>query len=179
MKRAGRIILLAVMVAGGCWLWRHFHPTPQEAIRRRIAEVAAAVSYTEPGGLIAQAVKAQKLAGYFAPEVTILIQVAGQSDYELASRGEIQRNALALRSRFHSLKVQLLDPNVLLGADQQSAIVDLTLRAETAGDEYLAVQEMKFTLRQVEGEWLIVRIETVKTLNRAPTPHARETPACA
>ena len=57
--------------------------------------------------------------------------------------------------------------------------MELTLRAESAGDQYLVVQEMKFTLRKVDGEWLILRVETVKTLNRAPTLHRRDAPAWA
>ena len=174
MKLAGRIILAGIMVALGLWLWRHFHPTPQEAIRRRLTEVARAASYTEPGGLLARATKAQRLAGYFAPEVAIRIDLPDASRQEAASRDEIMQIALRLRGMFRSFTVQLLDPNITVGADKKSAIVDLTLRAETAGDQYLVVQEIKCTLRQIDGEWIIIRVETVKTLNRAPTPRARE-----
>lgn len=175
MKLALRIILVVVAIALGFWLWRYWHPTPQEAIRRRLADVARAVSYTEPGGLLTRAVKAQELAGYFAPEVAVRIDLPDQSRHEAASRDEIMQITLRLRTMFRSFKVQLLDPNITVGADQKSAIVDLTLRAETAGDKYLVVQEIKFTLRQVDGEWIIIRVETVRTLNRAPTPRSRET----
>jgi hypothetical protein len=179
MKLAGRIVLVVVVVALGLWLWRYFHPTPQEAIRRRLADLARAASYTEPGGLIARTAKAQRLAGYFAPEVAVRIDLPDQSRHEAASRDEIMRIAMALPTWFRSFKVAILDPNILLGADQKSASVDLTLRAETPGDQYLIVQEIKCTLRQVDGEWLILRVDTVRTLNRAPTPRARETPALA
>ena len=179
MKFVARIILALLVVALGIWLWHYFHPTPQEAIRRRLADVARAASYTEPGGMIARAAKAQKLAGYFAPEVAVRIDLPGESRHEAASRDEIMRKAIGLRTWFHSFKIQLLDPNITIGADQKSAIVDLTFRAETAGDQYLVVQEIKCTLRQVEGEWIILRVDTVKTLNRAPTPRSRETPALA
>jgi hypothetical protein len=40
----------------------------------------------------------------------------------------------------------------------------------------LIVQEIKCTLRQLDGEWIILRVETVKTLNRAPTRRSSETP---
>jgi hypothetical protein len=179
MKLALRIILAVAVAALGLWLWRYFHPTPQEAIRRRLADVARAVSYTEPGGLIARTVKAQELAGYFAPEVAVRIDLPDQSRHEAASRDEIMGIMIRLRTVFRSFKVQLLDPNITVGADQKSALVDLTLRAETVGDQYLVVQEIKCTLRQVDGEWIILRVETVKTLNRAPTPRLRATPALA
>lgn len=179
MKLALRITLVLLVVALGLWVWRYFHPSPQEAIRRRLADVARAASYTEPGGMIARAAKAQKLAGYFATEVSILIDLPGQSRHEAASRDEIMRSAIGTRNVFRSFKVQLLDPNITVGGDQKSAIVDLTLRVETPGDQYLIVQEIKCTLRQVDGEWIIVRVDTVKTLNRAPAPRSRETPALA
>jgi len=176
VKIALRVILLLLVVALGVWLWRYFHPSPQEAIRRRLADVARAASYTEPGGMIARAAKAQKLAGYFATEVSILIDVPDQSHHEAASRDEIMRSAIGMRNVFRSFQVQLLDPNITVGGDQKSASVDLTLRVETPGDQYLIVQEIKCILRQVEGEWIILRVETVKTLNRAPTPSSPETP---
>lgn len=179
MKLARRIILIGVVVALSVWLWRYFHPSPQDAIRRRLADVARTASYTEPGGLIARAAKAQKLASYFAPEVAVRIDLPDQSRHEAASRDEIMQRVLGLRSFFRSFKVELLDPNITVGADQKSAIVDLTLRVETPGDQYLIVQEIKCTLRQMDGEWIIIRVETVKTLNRAPTPRPHETPALA
>jgi hypothetical protein len=176
MKLALRVVLFLVVFALGVWLWRYFHPSPQEAIRRRLADVARAASYTEPGGMIGRAARAQKLAGYFAPEIAIRIDLPNQSSHEAASREEIMQTALRLRSVFQSFKVQLLDPNITVGADQKSAIVDLTLRAETPGDQFLVVQEIKCTLRQVDGEWIILRVDTVRTLNRAPTPRSREAP---
>jgi hypothetical protein len=81
-----------------------------------------------------------------------------------------------MRNVFRSFKVQLLDPNITVGGDQKSASVDLTLRVETPGDQYLIVQEIKCTLRQLDGEWIILRVDTVKTLNRAPTRRSTETP---
>lgn len=176
MKLALRIVLLATVVALGLWLWLYFHPSPEAAVRRRLAEVARAASYTEPGGLIARAARAQKLAGYFTPEVSIVIDLPGQSRHEAASRDDIMRNALGMRAYIQSLKVSLLDPDITIGADKKSALVDLTLRAETPGDQYLIVQEIKCTLREVDGEWLILRVETVRTLNRAPTPRSIDAP---
>jgi hypothetical protein len=36
------------------------------------------------------------------------------------------------------------------------------------------VQEMKFTMKEVEGAWLIVRVETVRTLNQRLAPPDRQ-----
>lgn len=181
MKITFRLILLAAVLGAGVWLWLYFHPSPEETIRRRLTALARDVSFSEREGMIARAAHAQSLAGYFAPDLSLRIDLPELSSHESLSRDEITRLALALRSapNFRSLKVQILDPVITLGANLQSADVELTLRAESAGDKYLVVQEMKFTLRKVDGEWLILRVETVKTLNRAPTRHRREAPAWA
>jgi hypothetical protein len=181
MKTVVRILLLVALVGGGVWLWMYFHPGPEETIRRRLADVAQEVSFSADEGMVAKAVHAQKLSSYFAPEVSLMIDLPEISSHEGMSRDEIMKFALALRSStfFRSLKVQCLDPVITLGADRKSAFVELTIRAETVGDKYLVVQEMKFTMKQVEGEWLIFRVETVKTLNRAPTPRQPGTPALA
>lgn len=181
MKLTRRLLLVAALAGGGVWLWLYFHPSPETVIRRRLAEVARAVSFTGHEGMVARAVHSQKLAGYFAPEVSLTIDLPELSSRESLSRNEISQFALALRSSpyFRSLQVQCLDPVVTLGADRKSASVDLTLRAETTGDKYLVVQEMKFTLKEVDGEWLIQRVETIRTLNRAPPPRRSGLPVLA
>ena len=179
MKIAIRVALLAALIGGGIWLWMYFHPSPEEAIRRRLAQLAEEVSFRSDEGMVAKALHAQKLAGIFAREVSLTIDLPEISSHESMSRDEISKFALALRSYFRSLKVLCLDPVITLGADRKSAIVELTIRAETAGDKYLVVQEMKFTMKEVDGEWLILRVETVKTLNRAPTPRRSDDPALA
>jgi len=181
MKLVFRLTLLAISIGAGVWLWVYFHPGPEEAIRRRLADIAEEVSFSEREGVVARTARAQSLAGYFAREVSLQIDLPELTSHEGMSRDEIAQLALVLRSSpyFRSLKVQILDPVIMLGGDRKSAVVDLTLRAETVGDKYLVVQEMKFTMREVDGEWLILRVETVKTLNQAPPPRGRETPALA
>jgi hypothetical protein len=179
MRLTLRVILLAVAIAGCVWLWFYLHPTPEEAIRRMLKDVARSVSYEKPGGMIAAAARAEKLSAHFAREVYLTIDLPELSHQEASSREEIAMWAMKLRSYFHSLKVELLDPNITLGGDKQSALVDFTLRVEAAGDKYLVAQEMRFYLREVDGEWIIRRVETVRTLYRAPIPRLRAIPASA
>ena len=181
MKIVVRVLLLAALIGGGIWLWMYFHPGPEEAIRRRLADVAREVSFSGKEGMVARAAHSQKLAGYFGHEVALMIDLPELSSQEGMSRDQIAQLALMLRSSpyFSSLKVQCLDPVITLGADHKSAMVELTIRAETAGDKYLVVQEMKFTMKEVDGEWLILRVDTVKTLNQAPAPRRPGTPALA
>lgn len=168
MKWVSRILLLVIVIGLGGWLWIYLNPSPEEAIRRQLKGLAAAASFEAGEGMIARAAGAQKLAGFFAAEVSLNME---PREYfpEQISRAEIAQQALYLRSQkeIHSFKVKILDPVITVGLDQKAAIVELTLHAETEGEKHLIVQEMKIMMRAVEDDWVIVRMETVRTLNRA------------
>ena len=72
MKIAVRILLLAALIGGGIWLWTYFHPGPEKAIRRRLTEVAEQVSFISGEGMVAKAMRSEKLASYFAREVSLM-----------------------------------------------------------------------------------------------------------
>lgn len=175
MKLTYRILVPLILIGLGVWWWIYLHPSPEEAIRRQLAGLAAEASFVEREGLVSRATSAQKLAGYFATEVTMNIEPHGLFPEQI-SRREISEQAFYLRSQkeIHSFKVKILDPVITLGADNKSAIVELTLHAETEGEKHLIVQEMKFTMRAVDDDWLIIRLETVRTLNRATPPRPLE-----
>lgn len=180
MKIVIRVIVYAALVGTGIWLWWYFHPSPQEAIRRQLAQLAVTASYKGSEGLVTRAAAAQKLAGFFAKQVYMNIEPNGIFDEE-TGRQEIAERVFHFRSLadIHSLEVKILDPVITMGADNRSAIVELTVNAETAGERHLIVQEMKFTMKKVEREWLIIRAETVRTLNRAPAQPPASLPLAA
>jgi hypothetical protein len=180
MKWIIRVVVYATLIGTGIWLWLYFHPSPQEAIRRQLAQFAAAASFQGPEGLVRRAAAAQKFSRFFAGEVRVNIEPRGFFD-EDASRQDIAEAIFQVRSQadIKSLRVQILDPVITLGADRRSAIVELTVNVETGGEPHFVVQEMKFTMRQVEKEWLIFRIETVRTLNSAPRQWPANSPLSA
>lgn len=174
MKLVIRLVLLAALIALGVWLWTIFFPSPEKVIRKRLAEVARLASFTPNEGLIPRAANLQKLASYFDSEVTLTVDWRRGTQQIVADREEMTQLALAIRSNLRSLKVQLLDLNVMVSADKQSAVVELTARASAPGEPDFLIQEMKFTLKKVDNEWLISRIETVRTLTRV-IPHGAAT----
>src|SRR5262245_28194493 len=125
MKLVVRILVLAALIGGGVWLWMYFHPGPEKAIRRRLADVAEGVSFKSGEGMVAKAMRAEKLASCFGREVSLTIDLPEISSHESMSRDEISKFAVVLRSYFRSLKVECLDPVITLGADTKSASVDL------------------------------------------------------
>jgi hypothetical protein len=165
MKLVFRIVCLAALAALGVWLWTIIFPSPQKIIRRRLEAVARRASFAPNEGTLARLAGAQSLAGYFSTNVEINLDVPGRLQHTIVGRDEITQAALTARSTASSLSVKFLDVDVTLAPNRQSATADFTVEARVSGDQDLIVQEMKFTLRKISGQWLITRVETIRTLS--------------
>ncbi len=161
-----RVILAAMAVALGMWGWVALHPGPERVIRRQLAEVARSASFARGQGYLTQFTAAQRLADCFSTNVEIALDLPGRQEHRLAGRAEIQQAVLSARASLESLSVSFPDATVIIAPDRQNAVADLTLEARIAGQQDMIVQEMKFTLRKIGGQWLIVKVETVRTLSR-------------
>jgi hypothetical protein len=159
-----RLLGLAAGAALGVWLWMALHPSPERLIRRQLAGVADAVSFGPGQGSLARLAAAERLGDFFSTNVDVRIDVPGRQEHRLAGREEIQQAALAARASLHALRVTLPDVVIIVDADQASAVADLTLEARLDEEPDRIVQEMKVTLRKIDGQWLIVKVETVRTL---------------
>ena len=164
MKIAVRLALLAAAAAAGVWLWTVFFPSPEKIIRAQLAQLARDASFNSGEGTLVVLNKAEKLASFFSTNVEVNLDVPGRFQHSFDNRIEIAQAAAAARSAVGGLKVEFLDADVAVGADKSSATADLTVRAQAAGDRDFIVQEMKFTFQKIGGDWLITRVETVRTL---------------
>lgn len=178
MKLAIRLVLLAIAIGLCVWLWIYLHPTPQEAIRRQLVALAKCATLEKREGNIPAGLRADEFSEFFGREVALSIEPRAVFP-DSVDRGEIARVMLTIRTTYRSLEVKILDPVITIGADQKSAIVELTVNVAGDGDRHLLVQEMKFTMKEVDGNWQIIRVETVKTLNRAPKITPPETSLAA
>jgi hypothetical protein len=166
MKFVRRFLTLLALLALGLWLRSVLFPGPEKIIRRQLAAAAKIASFAGNEGPLTKVRNASKLAGYFSLDAQVTFDAPGHGQQMLSGRNEIQQTAMGARSAISSLAVEFLDVNVTLTADKQSATVDLTAKARVGGDSSAYVQEMKFVLKNINGQWLIVRVETVKTLSR-------------
>lgn len=166
MKLFLRVFVYAALLGVGIWLWLHFHPSPEEAIRRQLNQLAETASFEGSESLVATGIAASKFASFFGPEVRMNIEPRGVFEEE-TTRQEITQVVGAFRKLggIRSLQVKFFDPIITLGANNENAVVEVTVNAETAGERHLIVQELKLTMKLVDKKWLIVRVETVKTLN--------------
>jgi len=172
MKIVARLALLVVLAAFGFWLYTVFFPGPEKVIRKRLAKVAQLASIRPDQGLLSRGASIQELANYFDSRVEITLNWRGGSEHTLAGRDEIIEAAKLAHGRFKTLQVEFLDLNVLLAPDQQSATVNLTAKVTSDDEKDFQVQELKITLKKVNGDWLIFQIETVRTLSEVRTSDA-------
>jgi hypothetical protein len=165
MKIVLRVLSVAALVAVGVWLWTVLFPSPEKVIRQRLATVAKRASFTADESALARLADAESLAGYFSTNVEIDLDVPGRFQLTITGRDEVTQHAAAADSMVSSLSVKFLDVTLTIGPDKQSAVADFTVEARAGGDPDLIVQEMKFTLRKIDGQWLITRVETIRTLS--------------
>lgn len=165
MKILLRLLLLAGLFALGFWLWTILFPGPEKIIRRQLAGLAHTATIMEKEKPIARALKAQKVVNHFSRDAQIILDFPGIGRITLSGRDEIAESAKAGFVTTRSLAVEFLDVTVQLSPGKQSADVSLTAKVRTGDSKDYGVQEMRFVLKKIEGHWLIVRVETVKTLS--------------
>jgi hypothetical protein len=165
MKIVFRLVLFVALLALGVWLWFVLFPGPEKIISKRLAELARTASFSSEDRGLARFAGAQHMADLFATNVEVNIDVPGRIQQRLLGRDEIQQAALGARSNLSGLKVTFPDIKITVAPDKQSAVVDLTVEVNVAGERDSIVQEMKFTFQQTDGEWLITRVETIRTLS--------------
>ena len=165
MKIVFRLVLLAAAAAACVWLWTFLFPGPEKIISKQLARVAAEASFQSGENPFITANRAESFASRFGTNVEININVPELGQHDFVGRPEITQTMVGVRSRVGSLKVEFLDVSVTVGPDKQSATASLTVKAQTAYDRNYLVQEMKVTFQKIEGDWLITRVETVRTLS--------------
>ena len=164
MKNIIRLVLLLALLALGWWLWTFLFPGPEKVIRQRMVKLAETVTLSTQDSPIARAAKAQKLVGLFSPDAIIVLDAPEFGSRSLTGRDEISETAMAGFSAIRKLRVRFLDVTVELTAGKQSAIVSCTAEVHFEDNKDNGVQEMRFDFKKIDGNWLIGRVETVKTL---------------
>jgi hypothetical protein len=165
MKIVLRLVLLAALAALGVWLWSVLFPGPEKVIRQRLATLARTASSSANESDLTRLAAAQGVAGFFATNVELNVDLPEIGQRSSVDREEIAQAALAGRARAGGLTVRFPDINVTVAPDKQSAVADVTVDADVRGEHDALLQEMKFTLRQIDGQWLITRVETVRVLS--------------
>jgi hypothetical protein len=100
----------------------------------------------------------------FANDAQIVVDVSGAGARTLSGREEIREATLGGFASLHSLSVRFLDATAKTGMDRQSAEVSCTAEVRSSDSKDFGVQELRFQFRKIGKDWLVTRVETVKTL---------------
>lgn len=163
--RAPHLLVLAALVGLGIWGWRVLHPSPEQIIRKRLAQLAQSASFGPNEAPLAKLWNAQELGKFFTADVQIAFDAPGASGV-LNGRDQLLERVMGARSVLTSLRIEFPDINVSVGEDGESAVVDVTAKARVSGEREPYLQELKITFQKNGGQWLIRRVETTKTLSR-------------
>jgi len=166
MKIAVRLAGLAVIAAAVVWLVGVFFPSPEKIIRKRLAETADAASFAAGQSYFSKLAGAQRLAGLFASNAAVNIEIPGHEQRQWTGREDILQAALAARASLDRVKVTFPDISLTVDPGKESATADLAAEARISGDDSLYVQELKFTFQKIGGDWLITQVQTVQTLQK-------------
>ena len=169
-----RLLPLAALTALGVGGWRVCFPSPEHAIRKRLAELTHLASFGPDEGPLAKVLNPDKLTSLFTPDVAVRLEVYGYA-HSFDGRERLRETAMAARSTLTSFKLEFPDINVAVAPDRQSAVVDLTARGRVPGERDPQVYELRLTMQKTGGDWLIRRVETAKTLMES---RPREVYAC-
>ena len=162
MKIIYRLVLLVALIAAGVWLWMIQFPSPETVVRKRLAQAASEASFQSGENPLISVARAGNLSSRFGTNVEININVPEFGRQEFVGRDEIAQAAAGVHMRLSSLKVEFPDVSVTVAPDKLSAIADVAMKVQAAGQKDFDVQEMKFTFQKIGGDWLITRVETVR-----------------
>src|SRR5438105_1256287 len=128
-----RIVLLAALIAVGIWVWGILFPNPERLIRKRLAEVAQAASFSPRESPVAQAANSQRLTTFCTDDIEIVVELPGAGRHTVSGHDELFQRAMGARSLVAGLNVKFLDVTVTVAPDQQFAAAILTAKGTVPG----------------------------------------------
>lgn len=166
MGKIFKLLLLLGAISLGWWIWTILFPKPEQVIRNRLNKLAHLASFSSGQGNIVRVANVQKMGRLFDENIQIAINAPGTEEPSLqfTHREELMQAALAASRFANGLKVEFVDMSIKVEPDLQSGTADLMLQAKAGGENEPIIQELKFTFKNADGDWLITRVETVKPI---------------
>jgi hypothetical protein len=164
LNRLLAFFLALLLAAAGVLLYRHFFPPHEQRIRQTLKQAAATVSFGADTGNLARLAAINRLTSFFTPDIEILVEMPGSISRRVVGRDEVREVTAGTRAAVRALEVRLRDIAVELDEDRLSARAHVVVDVRIDGDPSPWISEFKLTMAHFEGEWLIRKIEPVRTL---------------
>jgi len=158
-------LLVLLLVAGLAILaLRGYLESDRRQIERQFERLAEAASVQGTESPIAQIAQAAQVARFFTDD--IVLRLGQDSSSVIAGRDALVALAAQARRR-GAMQVMFDDVQVSVGGpDSASVYTTVTATGASLQSEVVEAREISVTLQKVDGEWLIARVEGVRTLER-------------
>jgi hypothetical protein len=163
VKNALRFGLVALLLVGSAVSYRWW-TSPERQIRRVLAGVAEGLSHDAPASGLGAVAAVAALQEYFSTDVSI---ESARPTAVINGRDAVLATAARLRSTLPSMRVEFVDLQITLGADNESADVDCTAMAtlqDRAGQQSVDAREVIIAMRIADGRWVITRARAIEVL---------------
>jgi hypothetical protein len=157
-----RFFWLGALALLPVWFWHVLFPAPEQVIRKELLDLARTASVPPNEPQWTQVAKAHKLITFFAPDIEIHVDLPGTYQRDFTGMDDLREAALASRRLGKALTIEFYDISVDVAGDTKTATARLTAQATMQGE--VNPQELRLQLRKAGRDWLIHRIDTVKTL---------------
>src|SRR5262249_40851196 len=99
-----------------------------------------------------------------ATNVEVNVDLPHEHEHRLITRDEIVQGLSAAKTAA-TITVKFHDITVTVSGDGLTAQADVTVEVQVSGESEVVIQQMKFTLKKVDGKWLITKVQTVRPLS--------------
>jgi hypothetical protein len=159
-RPAALVAAVAIAVAALAWfLW----PSDTAAIHARLSQLSADLNAAGGTGLGAAAQAAQ-IGRHFTDDVVIDL---GPGAARIDRRATLVGMLARLERRTSDFNVRFLDVTIRERTDSTASVnltAEIRSRRPAPQEPWMDAREFAVALRQVEGEWLVARVQAVETI---------------
>ena len=160
-RKTSLILGLILLLGVGIWF---MIPDEEAIVRRTLTRLAATVSFPLNESPLLRLANASRLRDFLEAGVEVQFEYERVGTRIVQGRAEVVQFATVARETLKQARFQLLDITVKIDPEGTAATAYMTLLADVSGEKNAISQELKVTLKKIEGKWLVARVETLRTL---------------
>ena len=143
------------------------HPPPEKVIRRQMEKLAVNLSSRAEGN-IARAAAVNRTLALFTSDIFINGEGMSRVGESISGKTELQQ-ALFAASRQLQGDVTFEEIHVTVGPEETNAVVTFSAVAKLADQPQPYSQDIKAQFQNIDGNWLIARVDPIN-VTTAPPP---------
>jgi hypothetical protein len=159
MRTNGSVYVAAVFTLLVGYFAYQWWFNPSRAVKRRLGEVAAALSATSAEGEVDRLARLARLRRFLAPDIRVR---AGDPPYDIASRDAVLALVGGFRPATDSFEVRFTDAQVFVDAESAAhayMTVEVLTPDRQSGQPTIDSRYASVGLAKVDREWLITTAE--------------------